>query len=406
MTSLGATPEFIPGRPFHLGLAKCSTNANRTILPSNRETLSLRRQRSQKVQSKVINVPSSPTASSSTSQHSTETSSSAFDGVENCKDHHIHPSKNDIPPGTPTAPAADRKRQIQLHHIPVYHSRIFHTRPPPNAPTGPAADRRQVAKVAPVPPQVLPQAVPSHCQSKVWRSPKTELTDAFTRVQLEMQRLGFSRSAAAPATFEEYLEVVLAEKDRKIQRNAAVLQAIRLKTEQQKRARQKGCGSGHTSNRQPAPIRDTTSGPGLNVATAKPLYGAHPCWNIQYTKMTDRAEDRCDEWPTLAVYKEASRRALNNQCLPPPKQRNVQDQTHMALGDAAWEERALIHQEHVIGLDNRTGIFSLGNDASTEADPTHHIDPQSLNDWTRELIDEIILEIEGDVTTITDEDEA
>ncbi|KAI3543227.1 hypothetical protein CABS01_11050 [Colletotrichum abscissum] len=405
MTSLGATPEFIPGRPFHLGLAKCSTNANRTIMPSNRETLSLRRQRSRKVQPKVINVPSSPTASSSTSQHSTETSSSAFDGVENCKDH-IHSSKNDIPPGTPTAPAADRRRQIQLHHIPVYHSRVFHTRPPPNAPTGPAADRRQLTKLAPVPLQVPPQAVPSHCQSKVWRSPKTELTDAFTRVQLEMQRLDFSKSPAAPATFEEYLEVVLAEKDRKIRLNAAMLQVIRLKTEQQKKARQEGGGSGHTSNREPASMQDPTSDAKPNLATANPLYGADPCWNIQYTKTTDRAQDRYAEWPTLSVYKDASRRALNNKCLPPPRQRNVQDRTHMALGDAAWEERAPVHQEHVIGLDDRRGIFSLGNDASAEADPNQHIDPKSLNDWTREIIDEIILEIEGDETTITDEDKA
>ncbi|KAK7434660.1 hypothetical protein Landi51_13401 [Colletotrichum acutatum] len=376
-------------------------------MPSNGETLSLRRQRSRKVQPKVINVPSSPTASSSTSQQSTETSSSAFDGVENCKDHHIHPSKNGIPPGTPTAPAADRRRQIQLHHIPVYHSRVFHTRPPPNAPKDPAADRRQIAKVAPVPLQVVPQAVPSHCQSKVWRSPKTELTDAFSRVQLEMQRLGFSRSSAAPATFEEYLEVVLAEKDRKIQQNAAVLQAIRLKTEQQKMARQKGGGGpGLPSSREPASIQDPASGSGPTLATANPLYGADPCWNIQYTKITDRAQDRCAEWPTLAVYKEASRRASNNKCLPPPKQRNVQDRIDLALGDVAWKEHASIHQEHVIGSDDRRGIFSPGNDASTETGPNNHIDPNSLNDWTREIIDEIILETEGNETSITDEDKA
>ncbi|KAK1706526.1 hypothetical protein BDP67DRAFT_582414 [Colletotrichum lupini] len=221
-----------------------------------------------------------------------------------------------------------------------------------------------------------------------------------------MQRLDFSKSPAAPATFEEYLEVVLAEKDRKIRLNAAMLQVIRLKTVQQKKARQEGGGSGHTSNREPASMQDPTSDAKPNLATANPLYGADPCWNIQYTKTTDRAQDRYAEWPTLSVYKDASRRALNNKCLPPPRQRNVRDRTHMALGDAAWEERAPVHQEHVIGLDDRRGIFSLGNDASAETDPSQHIDPKSLNDWTREIIDEIILEIEGDETTITDEDKA
>ncbi|KAL2880462.1 hypothetical protein SGCOL_004182 [Colletotrichum sp. CLE4] len=411
LASLGATPEFIPGRPFHLGPVKNSTNANMTMMPYNRETLSSRRRRrrSRKVQLKVINVPSSPTASSGADQHSTETSSSAFDGVENCKDHHIHPSKNDIPPGTPTAPAADRLQQIQLHHIPVYHSRIFHTRPPPNAPTGPAADRRRGAKIPAVPPQIppqaAPQAVPSHCQSKVWRSPKTELTDAFQKVQVEMQRLGFSRSPAAPTTFEEYLEVVLAKKERKIQQNAAVIQAIKTKAEQHKRARQKGGSSGHTYSRASAWAKGPTLVQEPTLATAHPLYGADPCWNMQYPGITERPQDLRAEWPTLAGYKEAGCQAFDNSCLPPPKQLNVQDQPHMALGDAAWEERVLIHQGNATDLDE-ISIFSLENDTSTEAGLAYHIDPKSLNDWTRQTIDEIILEIEGDETTITDEDEA
>ncbi|OHE93227.1 hypothetical protein CORC01_11452 [Colletotrichum orchidophilum] len=392
MTGQDATPEFPPGRALHLWHVQNSAEANSSIMPSNLEALLLQRQRSRKDQPKVSDAPTSPTASSSASQHSTETSCSAFDGVENCRDYH-HPSKNGIPLRAPTAPAADRRRQISLHYGSAHHF-SDDNRPPPNAPTGPAADRRQAAKVATVP----HQTAPSHCQSFTWRSRQAALTDRFRKVQAEMERLGFGRSPAAPDTPEEYLKTILAEKERQIQRKAALVQAMKTKREQQKRARQKGASSGHTSGNEPASAQDPTSayepisGPELTSANSHPLYGADRCWNIQYTEMMDTPQDHHAEWPTLAMFKEAGRRTFDNRCLPLPNQHHVQDQAYMPLSDAAWEEReSLSHQGNIIDL-GEISILSLAAGTEIETGPACDIDSESLNDWTREIINEIVLE--------------
>ncbi|TQN71395.1 hypothetical protein CSHISOI_04127 [Colletotrichum shisoi] len=386
------TTESVPGRTRHFGLIKPPSNAT-SIIPSGTQMLGLQQRPYWALQRHGGDAPTPPTSTSTTADPSAATSQSRFDSYTDVCHNQGQPSSRYLPPGVPTGPAADRKRHNQPGHLPG-NLGTGDNRPPLNAPTGPAAQRKQVPRIIPTQGSqqlTRPAESASWSQSLTWQSDQARARESFKKMSAEMRHLGIDQSPAAPKNFNEYLTT----KMHNVQRGLALQKRQQQRADEQQRHSKRE--EEHDPTQPPRP--EATLHRSLTSDKLSPLFGADLCWNAHYTRMDTVPHSERVEWPPMSAFKEAGRRIGpddTGRFLPLPRQNHTREPVRVIEGDCANDERDTVdYRQKVIKLD-RLSLSPPHSLLELDTSITCDVDVECLPVWTREIIDEIVLNEKDD----------